>query len=88
MRIKIVREKDKKEKDKIIGHLRLLDGSKIDLSYNEKSKIVLLGFKECTLKTSLARAGLKEKVEMAFTVSLNYSRITFGSDFGRLKLVY
>ena len=81
MRIKIVREKDKKEKDKIIGHLRLLDGSKIDLSYNEKSKIVLLGFKECTLKTSLARAGLKEKVEMAFTVSLNYSRITFGSDF-------
>jgi len=76
LRIKIVREKDK-----IIGHLRLLDGSKIDLSYNEKSKIVLLGFKECTLKTSLARAGLKEKVEMAFTVSLNYSRITFGSDF-------
>nr|MDO8044837.1 hypothetical protein [Candidatus Baldrarchaeota archaeon] len=76
MRIKIVREKDK-----IIGHLRLLDGSKIDLSYNEKSKIVLLGFKECILKTSLARVELKEKVEMAFAVSLNYSGITFGSDF-------
>jgi len=56
LRIKIVREKDK-----IIGHLRLLDGSKIDLSYNEKSKIVLLGFKECILKMSLEE--LKEFID-------------------------
>lgn len=40
MKIKVAREEDK-----IIGHLSLLNGSKIDLSYNEKSKIVLLDSK-------------------------------------------
>jgi len=48
VKIKVVREEDK-----IIGYLRLLNGSKIDLSYNKKSKIVLMGFKECILKMSL-----------------------------------
>jgi len=56
VKIKIVREKNK-----IIGYLRLLNGSKIDLSYNEKSKIVLLGFKECILKMSLEE--LKEFIK-------------------------
>jgi len=33
VKIKVVREEDK-----IIGYLRLLNGSKIDLSYNENPK--------------------------------------------------
>jgi len=56
VKIKVVRDEDK-----IIGYFRLLNGSKIDLSYDEKSKIVLMGFKECILKMSLKE--LKEFVE-------------------------
>ena len=56
VKIKVVREEDK-----IIGYLRLLNCSKIDLSYNERSKIVLMGSKGYMLRMNLEE--LKEFID-------------------------
>lgn len=40
------------EEGKVIGFLRLLNGTRIDLSYNKSSRIVLLGFEDYVLRMS------------------------------------
>lgn len=47
--------KVKKENDKIVGFLELLDGSRVDLSYDESSSIVLIDF-----ENHISRMSLKE----------------------------
>jgi len=47
--------KVKKENNKIVGFLELLDGSRVDLSYDESSNIVLIDF-----ENHISRMSLKE----------------------------
>jgi len=47
--------KVKKENNKIVGFLELLDGSRVDLSYDESSNIVLIDF-----ENHISRMSFKE----------------------------
>jgi len=47
--------KMKREDDKIVGFLRLLNGSRVDLSFDKNSKIVLLDF-----ENQISRMGFQE----------------------------
>lgn len=42
-----------REKQRVIGFLRLLDGTRLDLVYDKGSKVVLLGYKDCVLRLTL-----------------------------------
>ena len=40
-------------RDRVVGFLRLLDGTRLDLVYDKGSKVVLLGYRDCVLRLTL-----------------------------------